>query len=125
MTYSILKHIHMTAAFLTAALFFLRGSWMIFSPRLLQRRWVKIVPHVIDTVLLVSALALVYQLLQFGAGVTWVWAKVLGVVVYIALGLVALKRGRTLPIRMAALAGGLLTLVYIFSVAYAKSAWPW
>src|SRR5690625_994537 len=125
MSYTILKHIHMSAAFLTAALFFLRGSWMVFSPRLLQRRWVKIVPHIIDTVLLVAALLLVYKLFQFGAVLTWVLAKVVGVVVYIVLGTIALKRGRTMPIRIAAFAGGLLTCVYILAVAFSKSAWPW
>jgi uncharacterized membrane protein SirB2 len=110
----------MGAAALSVSLFALRGAWMLRSPQRLRRRWVRIAPHVIDTVLLVSALWLAWQL---GAEGTrgWLWAKVAALIVYIALGTVALKRGRTRDVRIAAFAAALATFGYIVSVAVTKS----
>ena len=86
-----IKLVHAGAAALSIGLFALRGAWMLRSPQRLQRRWVRIAPHVIDTVLLASALWLAWQL---GADGTrgWLWAKVIALCAYIALGTVALKR---------------------------------
>ena len=74
----------------------------------------------IDTVLLVSALWLAWQL---GAQGTrgWLAAKLAGLAVYIALGAVALKRGRTRATRTAAFVAALATFGYIVSVAVTKS----
>jgi uncharacterized membrane protein SirB2 len=93
---------------------------MMASPALLERRWVKIVPHVVDTVLLGSALWLAWQLGVDGTR-GWLVAKVVALFVYIALGTVALKRGRTRGVRVAALSGALVTFGYIASVAVTKS----
>jgi uncharacterized membrane protein SirB2 len=118
--YFAIRQLHVTAAAVSLALFILRGAWMLASPALLERRWVKIVPHVVDTVLLGSALWLAWQL---GMDDTrgWLVAKVVALFVYIALGTVALKRGRTRGVRVAALSGALVTFGYIASVAVTKS----
>jgi uncharacterized membrane protein SirB2 len=118
--YAAIKHLHVTAAALSIALFVLRGVWMIGSPQQLARRWVRIVPHVIDTVLLASALWLAWQI-GFGANAHWLGAKIVALVVYVVLGTIALKRGRTRNIRIAALAGAIATFAYIVSVAVTKS----
>lgn len=122
--YGIVKHIHMSAAMLSVALFFMRGNWMIFRPERLQQRWVKMVPHVIDTVLLVSALVLAYQFLQFPVPRSWLAAKIAGLLVYIGLGMIALKRGKTLAIRITAFIAALVTVGYIYAVAFSKQPWP-
>ena len=72
--YAAIKLVHVGAAALSIAGFALRGAWMLRSPQRLSERWVRIVPHVIDTVLLASALWLAWQL---GAEGTrgWLWAK--------------------------------------------------
>jgi uncharacterized membrane protein SirB2 len=118
--YADLKHVHMGAAALSIALFILRGTWMLWSPERLRARWVRIVPHVIDTALLVSALWLAWQL---GAGGPrgWLIAKVVGLLVYIVLATIALKRGRTLRIRAVAFIGAIATFGYIVMVAVTKS----
>jgi uncharacterized membrane protein SirB2 len=119
--YAAVRAIHVASAAISLALFLLRAAWMLSSPARLQLRWVKIVPHAVDTVLLASALWLAWQL---GVGGTrgWLAAKVIGVLVYIAAGTVALKRGRTLRARIAALVVALVTFGYIVSVAITKSA---
>ena len=118
--YSAIRQLHVTAAFVSLALFILRGVWMMTMPALLERRWVKIVPHAVDTVLLGAALWLAWQLGVDGTR-GWLVAKVVALFVYIALGSVALKRGRTRGVRVAALFGALATFGYIASVAVTKS----
>jgi len=95
MTYLAVKHLHMACAALTGALFLLRGSWMLADSPQLQRRWVRIVPHVIDTVLLASALVMVVWSHQYPFAQNWLTAKLFALIVYIGLGTVALKRGNT------------------------------
>ncbi len=118
--YATIKHLHMSAATLSIALFVLRGAWMLWSPQRLRVPWVRVVPHVIDTVLLASALWLAWQL---GAAGTqgWLAAKIAGLVAYIALGTIALKRGPTRRIRTAAFIAAIATLGYIVMVAVTKS----
>ena len=118
--FAAIRLVHTGAAALSIALFALRGAWMLRSPQRLQRRWVRIAPHVIDTVLLASALWLAWQL---GADGTrgWLWAKVIALCAYIALGTIALKRGRTRGVRIVAFAAALVTFGYIVSVAITKS----
>jgi uncharacterized membrane protein SirB2 len=118
--YFAIRQLHVAAAAVSLALFILRGAWMMASPARLRRRWVKIVPHVVDTVLLGSALWLAWQLGVDGTR-GWLVAKVIALFVYIALGTVALKRGRTRGARVAALSGALVTFGYIASVAVTKS----
>lgn len=122
--YPIIKHIHVTAAFISVALFFLRGMWMLFSPDLLKMRWAKIVPHVIDTVLLVAALVLAGMWSQTGGPSGWLGAKLLGLILYIVLGVFALKRGRTRGIRATAFVAALLTFAYVVGVAFTKQVLP-
>lgn len=122
--YLAIKHIHMSAAFVSFALFFMRGLWMSFKPEMLQRRWVRIVPHVIDTILLAAALFLVVVWFQQRMPIMWIGAKVLGLVIYIILGTIALKRGPTRAIRIIAFLGALLTFVYILRVAFSKQPLP-
>jgi uncharacterized membrane protein SirB2 len=118
--YATLKAIHAGAAGVSLALFLLRGAWRFASPERLAARWVKVVPHVVDTVLLAAALALAWQL-GVEAARGWLWAKVAGLVVYIGLGVVALRLGRTPAVRTAAFVAALATFGYIVSVAVTKS----
>jgi len=116
--YLALKHLHMTCVALSLAGFVLRGVWMMTAPARLNARLTRVLPHVIDTALLVSAIALV----SFYEGVPgWVWAKVGGLLIYIVLGTVALKRGKTRSARLVAFALALLTFAWIVSVALSKS----
>ena len=124
MTYLALKHIHMTFAMLSGALFLLRGCWMMADSALLQRRWVKIAPHLIDTLLLASALGLAAWGGLYPIAQSWLTAKVVALVLYIVLGTVALKRGKTKGVRVAAFAGALAAFGYIVAVAVTKQPMP-
>lgn len=120
LSFATIKHIHMGAAALSFSLFILRGCWMLWSPHRLRWPWVKVLPHAIDTVLLAAALWLAWQL-GTAAMRGWLAAKIVGLLVYIVLGTVALKRGRTPRARAAALIGATATFGYIVMVALTKS----
>lgn len=120
MSYLAIKHLHVTCAALSITLFIIRGFWMLRGSPLLQRRWVKIVPHLVDTVLLASALVLVFWSHQYPFVQSWLTAKVIALVVYIGLGTVALKRGKSRGVRIAAFVGALAVFAYIVKVAVTR-----
>ncbi|MCB1855394.1 MAG: SirB2 family protein [Pseudomonadales bacterium] len=123
MLFAWLKLAHVASALLSISGFTLRGYWMLTGSALLQRRLVKVLPHVIDTVLLGSAVGM---LLLWQAGplqLPWLIAKIVGLIVYIGLGMVALRFGRTRRVRATAFVLALLTAAYILAVAYSKSPW--
>ena len=117
--YAAVKHFHVAAAAASLALFALRGYWMLATPDMLRRGWVRVVPHVVDTLLLASALWLVWEIGPTAG--SWLAAKVAGLVVYVAAGIVALRGGKTRGMRIAAFVFALATFGYIVSVAVTKS----
>ena len=118
--YSAVKSVHVSAAALSIAAFVTRGAWTLHSSQPLPQKWMRIAPHVVDTVLLVSALWLAWQQAA-GSAHGWLAAKIAALVVYIALGTIALKRGRTRGIRIAAFVAAVTTFAYIVTVALTKS----
>ena len=117
MSFILLKHIHVSCAVISFALFFLRGIWSFNGSPIMQQRWVKIVPHAVDTLLLVSALALAFIIQQYPLVDAWLTAKFFGLLLYIILGSVALKYGKTKAIRIAAWLGAQVAFAYIVLVA--------
>lgn len=118
--YYLTKSLHELCALTTFTLFVLRGIWMLRGSPQLDRRWVRILPHVIDTVLLASAIALTLMLQQYPLTHAWLSAKLLALLVYICLGLVALRFGKTRRVRAAAWTGALAVFLYIASVAFSR-----
>ncbi len=122
MSYLLLKFIHISAVFCSGTLFFIRGRWMLCDSSRLQQTWVKVVPHIIDTVLLASAIALTLRIHQYPLTNNWLTAKVLGLLLYIALGVIALKRGRSRKVRRLAWLAAMAVFLYIVAVALTHHA---
>ena len=120
MDYLALRHLHITCVGLSGSLFVLRGIWMLRNSPLLHERWVKILPHVIDTALLASALCLAIISGQYPIAQNWLTAKLVGLLVYVVLGGIALKRGKTRRSRTAAFIAAMTVFMYIISVAVTK-----
>src|SRR5438067_7042670 len=116
MDYQSLKHFHMGCAALSGTLFLLRGRWMLRASPMLQQTWVRIAPHVIDTLLLGSAIGLVFWSHQYPGQQSWLSAKLIALVGYIVLGGIALRRGRTKGQRQAAFVAALALFLYIAMV---------
>lgn len=121
MPYIALKHLHVTFVALSGLLFLVRGIWMLRDSARLQQRWVRIAPHLVDTLLLASAIGLALVSHQYPGQMPWLTAKMVALVGYIVLGTVALKRGRTKGVRSAAFAGALACFAYIVAVALTKN----
>lgn len=125
MTYLALKHLHMTCVALSASGFCLRALWMLTGSPLLQKRLTRVLPHVVDSLLLASAIGLAVWSGQYPLVEPWLTAKVGGLLVYIVCGSIALKRGKTPRQRALFAALALLALGYIISVALTRQVLPW
>jgi uncharacterized membrane protein SirB2 len=124
MSFLLLKGLHITCAITSYTLFFLRGIWSFRGSPIMRQRWVRIVPHVVDTLLLVLAIALTFAVHQYPFVDAWLTAKVLGVFLYIGLGFVALKYGKTRTIRIIAWLAAQAVFAYIVLVAIRHNAVP-
>lgn len=120
-----LKIVHITCAITTICGFILRGYWMMTASDWLQRKPVRIAPHVIDALFLVSGIAMLYVLSINPFTQSWLIAKFGGLVIYVLLGTIAIKRGPTLQIRVIALVGAVSVFAYIAGVALSRSAASW
>ena len=118
--YLVAKSIHVGCVVISVAGFGLRGLLMLAGSPWLQARFVRIAPHVIDTLLLASALWLAWLLGQYPFVQAWLTAKVLGLLAYIGFGTVALRRGRTRTLRIGALLCALISAAYVVAVALTR-----
>lgn len=118
-------HIHGLAVLLSLIGFVLRGLWMLTDSVRLKARWVKITPHVVDTVLLVSGIVAAYLMFwRHGANPDYVTVMIVGLLVYIVLGLFALKLGKTKAIRGSAWVAAIVLFLYIAAAGGMKTATP-
>ncbi len=124
MSYLILKNLHLATIAVTLTLFLVRGVWMMTDSPRLQARWVRIVPHLNDTLLLASGIALAVLIQQYPLVHGWLTAKLLALIAYIVLGTLALKRGKTKSRRIAAWVAALLVFGYMLAVARAHDPFP-
>lgn len=119
-----LKHVHIACVILSGGGYFIRGLWMIRESPWLQKKWVRVLPHVIDTTLLGSAILLALQLRQYPLAHGWLTAKVFALIAYIVVGAVGLKYGKTKKIRIAAWLSALAIFLYIVLVALTRQVVP-
>lgn len=119
-----LKTLHIVCAVLSVSGYFARGLLMLRDSPWLTTRFVRVTPHVIDTLLLVSAVALAVRLRQYPFAQDWLTAKVLALLLYIVLGAIGLKYGRTRKVRLAAWLAALLTFAYLVAVALTRQPLP-
>jgi uncharacterized membrane protein SirB2 len=125
MTYLIIKSLHMITGVVTISGFILRGYWMMAQSDKLQLKVIRIAPHIVDTLFLLSGIALVSMLQLNVFSESWLLAKFAGLIGYIVLGTFALKRGATPQIRSIAFVGAVAIFAYIVGVALAKSPASW
>lgn len=122
MNYELLKTVHVSCVALSGTGFFLRGLLMLARSPWLAARPVKVLPHIVDSLLLASAIGLALSLHQYPFVHAWLTAKVLGLFAYILLGVLALRPGRSISLRCVSWLAALLVFVYIVSVAVTHDA---
>ena len=123
--YEVLKLVHLGAAILTISGFTLRGIWMMADSPLLRHPLTRVLPHVVDSVFLLSGIGLIVALRLPVMSQPWLITKLVALVAYVLLGTIALKRGRTRAARLPAFILALATFAYIVGVALYKSPSSW
>ena len=126
--YAIIKNAHITFAIISISLFILRAFWSVTeSPKSesakLQQRWAKVVPHINDTLLLCCAVYLMMTTGQYPFADHWLTAKFIALLIYIATGTIAIKRGKTAGIRLLFSLLAVATFSYIVAVAVTRTPW--
>ncbi len=124
MDFTALKLLHLTTAAVSYTLFVVRGIWMINGSPRLGERWVRIVPHVNDTLLLAAAIWMTILIHQYPGTHAWLTAKLAALVFYIGLGTVALKHGKTRRTRIAAWLAAQAGVFFIFAAARTRNPLP-
>lgn len=120
-----IKTIHIATAIISISLFCLRMFWVVKKPEMMESKWVKIVPHVNDTVLLVMAIMLAMAYQQYPFIHHWLTAKVIALLLYIVLGTFALKRAKELKHKLIFFVLAVMTFAYIVIVAETKMVLGW
>ena len=112
--------IHVLTVLISISGFIFRGYLLFSDSSMFREKWVKIVPHVNDTILLISAITLVYKTGFFPMEQPWLMAKLIGLIVYIGLGMVAFRFGKTRNQKMLAWVGAIIVFAYILGLAVTK-----
>jgi len=118
----VIKLIHMSTAFISISFFIVRFFWVVKHSAMMNKKWVKIVPHVNDTVLLITAGILAYSLQQYPFVDSWLTAKFIALLIYIVLGTFALKRAKEMKNKILFFILALLIFGYIVGVALNRTA---
>lgn len=118
--YMALKHSHMLFIVLSVSFLAVRFLLSLKAPALLQNKFFKIAPHVVDTFLLLTAVGLMVTIQQYPFQTPWLTDKLFGLFAYIGLAVMALK-GRTLLMRWVGFLGALSWLVLVAKVAMTKT----
>jgi len=124
-SYLAIKYLHVSCVVLSGLGFALRGGWMLLDSPRLQQCLVRTLPHLVDSLLLGSAVTLAVLSGQYPLVNGWLTAKLCGLLAYIVCGSLALKRGKTKGRRLAFFGLALLSYAYIVSVALTRQVQPW
>ena len=120
--YPLLKHLHLLFIALSLITFLLRGFWMLNGSAMLQKKIVRIAPHIINTFMLLTGIAIaVYLKLSLGDH-PWLIAKIVGIVLFIALGVAMVKAGNR-GVKLGLWLLALLVFIDIAMIAVSKSPW--
>jgi len=116
--YIALKHLHLSLIAISFLLFLIRGFWLLSNSPRLQQKLIKILPHPVNLLLILSGFGVAYSL-NLPVSTPWILAKLVALLVYVALGILAFKQ-TTRAKQILFFSAALLTFVYIVSVAVTK-----
>ena len=116
-----IKLFHMSTAFISISFFLVRGIWVFRESPMMTKKWVKILPHVNDTILLTTATLLAINIQQYPFVDAWLTAKITALIIYIVFGMFALKRAKEMKNKVVFFILALLTFSYIVGIALTRS----
>lgn len=119
--YVVFKHLHVLFVLISITLFLFRFVLRLLDSPALQKKWLKVLPHVNDTLLLASAIGIMVTVGMYPIQVPWLTDKVIGVIAYIGFGVLALK-GKSAAVRWLGFLGACGWIAFLFHVALSKTA---
>ncbi|MES9858282.1 MAG: SirB2 family protein [Sedimenticola sp.] len=125
MLYYWIKNAHIATVAFNIIFFTLRYYWMLRRSRLVNKRVVRYISQFNDTLLLIAGIALALQLHQYPFQAQWLTVKLVGLLLYIIFGSLALKRGKSMKARKLYGILALLTVGYMVTVALSRTAASW
>ncbi|MDQ6957446.1 MAG: SirB2 family protein [Mariprofundaceae bacterium] len=117
--------LHISLVSLSLSLFVWRGMYMWREAPIRLHVWKRMIPDMIDTLLLISGISLTYILGFSPWHDDWLLIKLVGLIVYIFLGIMALRESETLWLKRAYFMLALLVATYMIAVAHSQSVFPW
>ena len=119
----LLKEFHVALAYVTVAGFVVRGLLSLADSPLRNRTWMRVAPHVIDTLLLAFGIGLAVSMSLSPFANSWLMAKIVGLVAYVGFGVMAM-RARSRQLKIFGFIAAIACVGYIFAVAYSKQVMP-
>jgi uncharacterized membrane protein SirB2 len=119
-SYVALLGAHMLLAVSSPVLFSVR-AWRSIRGLEPARGWLRVTPHVVDSLLLLAGIGLALIIRQYPFVDAWLTAKLLALIAYIGAGHLAVRRARSLRGKLTAWLIALALVLYIFAVAITKS----
>lgn len=116
-----IKHLHITCALLTICGFILRSYWHLTDSSLARAKLTRVIPHLVDSTLLASALTLLWLYHWSPFTQPWLIAKIIALLTYIGFGLWAFRFAKSRKQKSLAIACALISVSYIVAVAITKS----
>jgi uncharacterized membrane protein SirB2 len=122
--YLAIKHLHITLAIISISSFVIRGALKLLGSRLLRIKWVRILPHIVDTLLLGCGVYMAFALGIKPGNTPWLAAKLTALLAYIGFGLITLRLAKTNNIRGIAYGLAIASFTYMFLVAKTRMPIP-
>ncbi|MDH5445117.1 MAG: SirB2 family protein [Gammaproteobacteria bacterium] len=119
---SLIKNIHLLTVLVSISGFVLRGVWMVMDSPRLNQRWIKILPHVNDTILLITGITLAIHIKQYPFVHDWLTAKIIALMIYIGLGMLTIRHGYSKQQRIITWLAAILVFLYMVGIARTRNA---
>ena len=120
--YSAIKFFHVSCVALSIILFITRGYWAINESPLAKSKWAKVLPHPIDTLLLIAGISLAIIIQQYPGTDAWLTAKICALIIYIIAGWLTM-RAKSKQKRIQAFIVAITVFIYMAWVALTKNAY--
>ena len=114
------KLLHMTLAVNSISLFTLRFIWTLANSAKLEAKWIKITPHVIDTLLIIIGVAMMAKLYINPLEQLWLGEKLLALAAYIFTGYYTLKIARNRMMQIIGYLGAMGWVMLIVRLAMTR-----
>ncbi len=118
-----IKLLHITTALVSISLFCLRFYWLMTDAAHLRRTWVRVLPHINDSVLLVTAVVLAVQLQQYPLVQPWLTVKLAALLAYIGFGFGVFRLAKTRAVQIICFTVAVALFIFILGVARSHNPW--